>query len=154
MNWRTIGPTRQFWAILFVGYCMGGLTAMLIFLETMLAVVFLGIIAILLIPKDRSDAVNSDLLNKDCWLIKFFCRRGDHTWGVVEIQEPESLLARSILGCGADEQRIGKSHCVGCGKELYLQSFINMNEGNKGKPYWSVLSSKNVLIWIMAQDKR
>lgn len=149
-------PTWQFWAILAFGYLAGGLMGMLIFLEIMLAVLLLNIIAILLIPMPRSEAVRDGLLNKDCWLIKFFCRQGKCTWGEVEIQEPKNLLGRSFLGYagGAHEKRVGKSYCVGCGKELWLLSYVNLDKINKGKPYWGLLPFEKSLAWNMAQAEK
>ncbi len=149
-------PTWQFYTILLFGYLLGGLMTMLLFLEIMIVVILLNIIAILLIPKERSEAVEAGFVYKNHWLIKFFCSHKWHTWGAVDIQEPKNLLGRSFLGYvgGVHEKRVGKSYCVGCGKELWLLSFVSMDERNKGKPYWALMSFEYVLAWNMAQAEK
>ena len=149
---KSLRPTWQFWAILIFGYAMGGVRSMLFFLAMIMMLALFILTIIFLIARERSLVVERGLLDKDNLVIKFLCKRGKCTWSKVEVNEPKTELASQFVRGSKFGIRIGKSNCVCCGKELWLDSYNNMDRD--GVSYWTLMDFEDILAWNMAQEKQ
>ncbi len=148
-----IRMTWQFWAVLAVGYLLGGWRTVLSFLVFMVIVLLLNLIPGFLLFQGRSKVVEAGLVSKDNWLIRLLCSCGLHTRGSVQVEEPKSFSAKDWLRVGHRrlEKRVGKSQCVCCEKELIVKSYKAFD--NNGIPGWDEMEAEDYLEYQKAQDE-
>jgi len=140
-----IRPAWQFWAVLLVGFLLGGVRTSLIFLGFMIAILVLGVVVSVLSFTDRPDLVRAGTFENNHWLIQLLCRIGQHTRGDVVLENPKTFEARLWLMEGSRdlEARVGRANCVSCQKDLLVHSFKAMDRINNGRPYWTLMDKKD-----------
>ena len=130
-----IKPTWQFFAILAIAFCLGGVHTMLVVLVCMLALLEFYLFGLLLTFEERAKLLAGGAISAGSRVVRLLCKLGLHTRGEVVRIIPVTELAKQRLRDGTMfEQRAGFSWCVCCHKELFVSTFVYFDE--KGKPRW------------------
>ncbi|MBU6142227.1 hypothetical protein KGO95_03905 [Patescibacteria group bacterium] len=145
-------PTWQFFVILAVAFCFGGMRGALIAFGIMMAIVALSLGIYLLTFEDRAAFVQGGVVRSDGIVIRLLCKLGMHTHGEVTEAKPLTKAAKKVLHVDEEDvlvspypvvrrkyesvfaQRAGMAHCVCCKKELLLNSFLYCDRD--GRPRW------------------